>query len=169
MTIEISPLSKEQVTAHPLDVVETMLDERGFRCDRMSESMLAASYSCSWCEFGFYFAWDEDTSVMYFTCGFSTMVPEEKKSSINDLLSMANSVIPIGSFCFLDGENELAFRHTTPFRGTSGPTKEQAGDVLDTAVSECERFYPAFQFVIWGGKSADEALAMAMINPVGNA
>ncbi|MGH6959444.1 MAG: YbjN domain-containing protein, partial [Dongiaceae bacterium] len=35
--------------------------------------------------------------------------------------------------------------------------------------SECERFFPAFQFVLWGGKSPEEALAAAMLETVGEA
>ena len=42
-------------------------------------------------------------------------------------------------------------------------------DLVDIALSECERFYPAFQLVIWGGKPAEEAMATAMIEPIGEA
>ncbi len=37
------------------------------------------------------------------------------------------------------------------------------------ALTECERFYPAFQLVIWGGKTPDEAVTAAMIEPMGEA
>ena len=53
--------------------------------------------------------------------------------------------------------------------GSEPPSSEQVEDLVDIAVSECERFYPAFQLVIWGGKPAAEALAVAMIDPVGEA
>ena len=36
-------------------------------------------------------------------------------------------------------------------------------------ITECERFYPAFQFVLWGGKSPADALAAAMLECVGEA
>ena len=45
----------------------------------------------------------------------------------------------------------------------------QVEDIVDAAISECERFYPAFQFVVWGGKAPGEALTAAMIDPVGEA
>jgi hypothetical protein len=54
-------------------------------------------------------------------------------------------------------------------RGLSGVNSEQIEDLVDIAVSECERFYPAFQLVVWGGKPADEAMAAAMIDPIGEA
>ena len=41
--------------------------------------------------------------------------------------------------------------------------------LIEIAISECERYYPAFQFVLWGGKSADEAVAAAMFETMGEA
>ena len=41
--------------------------------------------------------------------------------------------------------------------------------MVDIAITECERFYPAFQFVLWGGKSPVDALQAAMLECVGEA
>ena len=41
--------------------------------------------------------------------------------------------------------------------------------VIDITISESERFYPAFQYVIGDGKSAEEAVSAAIIDPVGEA
>ena len=40
---------------------------------------------------------------------------------------------------------------------------------MNIALSECERFFPAFQFVIWGGKGASEALDASMFETMGEA
>ena len=40
------------------------------------------------------------------------------------------------------------FRHAVLFRDGTGASGELIEDLVDIAVSECERFYPAFQFVI---------------------
>jgi len=48
-------------------------------------------------------------------------------------------------------------------------TVEQLEDLLDVAIAECERFYPTFQFVIWGGKRPEEALQAALLETVGEA
>ena len=42
-------------------------------------------------------------------------------------------------------------------------------DLLETAIGECERFYPAFQFALWGGKKPHEAMEAAMLETVGEA
>ena len=46
---------------------------------------------------------------------------------------------------------------------------EQVELLVETAVDECERFYPVFQFVLWGGKSPSEALSAALIETHGEA
>ena len=54
-------------------------------------------------------------------------------------------------------------------RGAPGASAESLEDMIDIAITECERFFPAFQFVLWGGKSASDALDAAMLDCVGEA
>jgi protein gp37 len=41
--------------------------------------------------------------------------------------------------------------------------------LVESAIDECDRFYPAFQFVLWGGKTPREALEAAMVDAAGEA
>ena len=52
---------------------------------------------------------------------------------------------------------------------TIGQVLRLRANLIEVAISECERFYPAFQFVLWGGKSAEEAIAAAMLETQGEA
>ena len=61
------------------------------------------------------------------------------------------------------------FRHTVLLRGQGGASVEQVEDLVDIAVAECERFFPAFQFLLWGGKTPAEAVAASMLDTVGEA
>ena len=40
---------------------------------------------------------------------------------------------------------------------------------IEAAVDECDRFYPVFQFILWGDKSPADALASALVDAVGEA
>jgi hypothetical protein len=46
---------------------------------------------------------------------------------------------------------------------------EQLEDLVDVALNECERYYPAFQFVVWSGEGAREAMEAAMFETAGEA
>jgi len=61
------------------------------------------------------------------------------------------------------------FRHSVLLRGSPSASAESLEDMVDIAITECERFFPAFQFVLWGGKSPAEALAASMLDCVGEA
>ena len=63
------------------------------------------------------------------------------------------------------------FRHATLLDGQDELTlaPDQAEAVVDAAIGELDRFYPVFQFVMWGGKSPAEAIAAAMVETHGEA
>ena len=49
------------------------------------------------------------------------------------------------------------------------PTSAQVERLLLTAIEACERYFQAFQFVVWAGKSAPEALETVLFETVGAA
>ena len=51
----------------------------------------------------------------------------------------------------------------------SPPRDRQCEAVLGSALDACERYFPAFQFVVWAGKSAREAMDSAMFETSGEA
>jgi hypothetical protein len=40
---------------------------------------------------------------------------------------------------------------------------------MQLSVEACEHYYPAFQFVLWGNKTAREAMAAAVLEVAGQA
>ena len=96
-------------------------------------------------------------------------IAEEKRKEVGILLAAINEKLWFGHFNLWGEEGLPMFRATLLLRGHPGVTVEQAEDLVETAILECERFYPAFQHVIWGGKTADEAVEVAMVDTVGEA
>ena len=47
--------------------------------------------------------------------------------------------------------------------------RQQCEALHNAAVTSCERFYQAFQFVLWAGKSPREAMDAAMFETSGEA
>jgi hypothetical protein len=61
------------------------------------------------------------------------------------------------------------FRHGALLGAGGVLTLDQAQILVETAIDECERFYPVFQFVLWGGKSPAEAISASLIETRGEA
>jgi hypothetical protein len=61
------------------------------------------------------------------------------------------------------------FRHALLLAGGVEASGRQCEVLLSAALDACERFYPAFQFVVWAGEGAREALEAAMFETAGQA
>jgi hypothetical protein len=153
----------------PLDVIEQIVNANDWVFDRPNDQEMAVQVPGRWCDYNFYCAWNEPADAMQFTLAFDTRVPRERRGPIYELLALINEKVWMGHLAVWQEEGLLVYRQGLPLRGTGGLTVEQVEDVLENAIMECERFYPAFQYVLWGGKTAEEALTAAMIETVGEA
>ncbi len=154
---------------NPIDILEQIVIANDWIFDRRSEAEMAAEVPGKWCDYGLYFNWSTEISAMHFTCAFDMKVPDRQRERLHELLALANERLWIGHFGLDSGDHTLLFRHAVLLRGTQGASVESLEDMVDIAISECERFFPAFQFALWGGKSAREALDAAMLECVGEA
>ena len=156
-------------TSNPLDVMEELVSANEWRYDRSNDEEMIVEITGQWCEYRMFFVWQADLGAMYFSCLFDLKVPAPKKKESFELLSLINERLWLGHFDLCSEEAAPMFRHTILLRGTSGVTTEQLEDLMEAALCECERYYPAFQFVIWGGKRPEEAMQAAMLETVGEA
>jgi len=63
----------------------------------------------------------------------------------------------------------LLYRHGMMLGDDGLLSLAQAQAAIEAAIDECDRFYPAFQFILWGDKSPAEALASALVDAAGEA
>jgi len=160
---------EEEAAANPLDVVEQLVSANEWAFDRRSDDEMAVEVPGRWCDYSLYFAWREDIGALHFTCAFDMKVQSGKRGAIHELLALVNERLWLGHFGLWTDEGVPMFRHATLLRGQGGASMEQVEDLVDIALNECERFYPAFQFVIWGGNTAQDAIAAALLDTVGEA
>ncbi len=165
-TIEVT---SNESPANPLDVVEQIVEYNDWTFDRRSDQEMAVQVPGTWCDYSLYFAWNDGMGAMHFTCAFDMRVPMERRGPVFELLAQVNEKLWMGHFGMWADEGLPMFRHALPMRGIAEPTLEQMEDLVETALIECEKFYPAFQYVIWGGKTADDAISAAMIETAGEA
>ncbi len=167
--MSIAAQETEKATHTPLDIVEEIVAANEWPFDRSSDEEMVVEISGRWCDYRLYFVWQQDLSAMQFSCQFDMKVQSHRRSVVNDLLAEVNTRMWLGHFDICAEEQTPMFRQTTLLRGPNGVSVEQLEDLVEIALSECERFYPAFQFVIWGGKTPTEAVSAALLDTVGEA
>ena len=158
-----------EAAANPLDVLEQIVAANEWAFDRQSDSEMAAEAPGRWCDYALYFNWSREISAMHFTCAFDLKVPAQRRGTLYELLALANEKLWIGHFGMDSDDGMPVFRHSVLLRGAPRASSESLEDMIDIAITECERFFPAFQFVLWGGKSPAEAIQAAMLECAGEA
>lgn len=154
---------------NPLDLAEMVVMDRDWSFDRVGEGELIADVSGRWCNYRVWFTWQEDCGGLTLSCSLDTKFPQQMTFRVHSLLALVNQKLWLGHFDICAEDNTVTFRHSLLLRDGAGTTHEHLQDLLDIAIAECERFYPAFQSVVWGGKSPNEAMQFAMFETIGEA
>jgi hypothetical protein len=157
------------MSGHPLDVVEQFAVANEWSFQRQGEDELAAEVDGHWCHYRLWFCWHADVGVMHLSCALDMKVPAKKRDHLYILLGLANEKLWLGHFDLWSEENVIVFRHALLLREGHVLSGELLQDVVEIATNECERFYPAFQFTLWGGKAPREALTAALLETEGEA
>jgi hypothetical protein len=113
--------------------------------------------------------WRGDDQVLQFLAFPDIKVATEKRAAIHESLCLINEQLWLGHFELWSGSGLIVFRHAALVGTGDSLSFEQAEGIAEAALEECERFYPVFQFVLWGGKSPTEAISAALIETVGEA
>ena len=154
---------------NPLDLLEEMVTANDWAFDRASDSELMVEVSGHWCDYHLCFVWQEDVAAILFSSHFDQKIPGSFRAAVLELLAAFNETLWLGHFEMTSDEGIPLFRHTVPLRGIGGASVEQMEDLVDTALTESERFYPALQMVVWGGRPVLEALQASLMETVGEA
>ncbi len=154
---------------NPLDLIEQIVAANEWPFERHEDGDITAEISGRWCAYQLWFAWRPDITALHFSCAFDMKVPAAKRVAIYHLLSLINERLWFGHFEVWSEEGLPVFRHATLLRESPGLSASQIQDMVDIALHEAERFYPAFQHVIWGGKNPEEAIELALVDTLGEA
>jgi hypothetical protein len=110
-----------------------------------------------------------DIEALHLACAFEFKVAERVRSETQQLIAMINEQLWVGHFDLWQQDGLVMYRHALVLAGGVGASNGQCEAMLGIGLDACERYYPAFQFVVWAGKPAREALDAAMFETAGEA
>jgi hypothetical protein len=155
----------------PIEALEAYFEARGWACERSGEGEIVASAPGSWAQYELRGVWRPEDQVLQFLAFPDIKVAQDKRLAIYETVGLINEQLWLGHFELWSGSGLIVFRYSTLIEAEDGDglSFEQAEAIAEAALEECERFYPVFQFVLWGGKSPGEAIAAALIDTAGEA
>ena len=155
--------------ANPVDAIEEAAQGHDWAFERGGLDEIAIRLDGAWTGYDVAFAWLEDHEALHVSCCFEQVVPAQRLDEALRLVATINERLVMGHLELWSKESTVTFRHALPLNGGVEPTDAQVEALVHGAVAACERHYQAFQFVIWAGKSPDDALASVLFETVGEA
>ena len=163
------PQSEPRSQPHPVDVVERMAAGNGWSFEREQDDEICISVTGGWSDYHIAFTWLPGIEALHIGCAFDLKIAERLRPEIMNLISLVNEQLWVGHFGLWEQESVIIFRHGILLPGAMQPSQPQCEAVIQAAIAACERYYQAFQFVLWAGRSAREALDTALFETAGEA
>ena len=154
---------------NPLDVVERLATGNDWSFERAGDDEITILVTGRWTDYQLSYTWMGDIEALHLACAFDLKVPERRRTEAQALITLINEQLWVGHFDLWIKEGMVMYRHALVLAGGVAASGRQCEALLSTALDASERYFPAFQFVVWAGKSAREAIDAAMFDTAGEA
>ncbi len=154
---------------HPLAVVEDIAADNNWSFERSGEDEVTIVSKGQWTDYQLSFTWMTEIDALHLACAFDMKIPMPRKSEVQRLIASINEQLWIGHFDLWTHTGMIMYRQALVLPGGLTASTAQCESMVTTAIHACERYFPALQFVVWAGKSANEAMSAAMFDTEGEA
>ena len=162
-------MDQENFILNPIDIVEEVIHGKKWSFSRSDDHELVADITSKWCQYRLYFTWSEQIRAISFTVTFDIRFPQSKYRSAHELLALINEKLWIGHFDITKKNGIPAYRHTVLSLPENEMLQHQLEDLIDIAIYECEKYYPAFQLVLFDDSLPSSALSVSTFHTIGSA
>jgi len=154
---------------HPIDIVEHLAAHHEWDFDRISDEQIAMAVEGQWRTYSITLAWSAFDETLRLICTFEMEPPEEKLAGLYELLNLVNDQCWAGAFTYWAEQQLMVYRYGLVLAGGQDVSAEQVDTLISAAVLSAERYYPALQLLVWGDRTPQEALQVAIAEAYGHA
>ncbi len=154
---------------NPLDIVEMLAGQNEWPYERANDEEITVAVSGEWCDFHIRYFWVAEEKLLQAAGMLDVRVPDGKKALILETINLVNERLAMGHFAIWTDDNTLIFRHSNMVSSEHDVTANTCEKITSAILAESNKYYPVFQFVLWAGKSPDEAIQSALLDTVGEA
>lgn len=162
-------LYSEETAIDPIDIVECLAGHHGWDFDRVEDNQIAMAITGQWRTYSITLAWSPYDETLRLICTFELEPPEERLNDLFAGISLVNSECWSGAFTFWTEQQLMVWRYGLILSGGQIATPDQIETMINAAVFSAERFYPAFQLMVWSEKTPAEAMDVAIAEAYGRA
>ncbi|TCS67467.1 YbjN domain-containing protein [Primorskyibacter sedentarius] len=154
---------------HPIDIVEHLAENHEWDFDRVGDDQIAMAVEGQWRTYSITLAWSAYDETLRMICTFDMDPPEEKMGALHEGLNLVNDQCWAGAFSYWAEPKLMVYRYGLILAGGQVASPEQIDTMITAAVLSAERYYPAFQLMIWSDQRPKDALQVAIAEAYGRA
>lgn len=154
---------------HPIDIVENIANHHDWDFDRIADDQIAMAVEGQWRTYSITLAWSGYDETLRLVCSFEMSPPDGRLPALYHALNLVNDRCWAGAFSYWEAQSLMVYRYGLVLAGGQTASPEQIDTLISAAVLSAERYYPAFQLVIWGERQPDDALQVAIAEAYGRA
>ncbi|WP_420569400.1 YbjN domain-containing protein [Thalassovita sp.] len=158
-----------QEDLHPIDLVEHIAAHHDWEFDRIADDQIAMAVEGQWRTYSITLAWSDYDETLRMVCSFEMEPPKDTLPAMYKALNAVNDQCWAGAFTFWEDQQLMVYRYGLVLAGGQIACPDQVDTMIRAAVLSAERYYPAFQLVVWGGREPEEALQVAIAEAYGRA
>ncbi len=154
---------------HPIDIVEHIAEHNDWDFDRIADDQIAMAVEGQWRTYSITLAWSGYDETLRMVCTFEMEPSEDRLPALYEGLNLVNDQCWAGAFSYWDAQKLMVYKYGLVLAGGNVASPEQIDTMITAAVLSAERYYPAFQLMVWTDKTAREALQVAIAEAYGRA
>jgi len=159
----------EKDEANPLDRVERLAETRAWNFDRTNAHEVTMRVDGTWGDLHVSINWRDDAETLLVACTFDARVPSGRRDEMARLVNLINEQLLHGHFDLWRSDGSLVFRNNLVLAGGAEANDAQCEALIRLAVEACQLYFPAIQFVVWAGRTAEAAMESCLFETMGEA
>lgn len=154
---------------HPIDIVENLAAYHDWDFDRIGDDQIAMAVEGQWRTYSITLAWSGYDETLRMVCTFEMDPPEDQLGGLYELLNQMNDQCWAGAFTYWAEQKLMVYRYGLVLAGGQVASPDQIDTMINAAVMSAERYYPAIQLLVWGGRTPRQAMQAAIAEAYGRA
>ena len=132
---------------NPIDDIEALFRQTN-AVERRSSNEVVIEVAGKWDNMLLFFAWEEKMNCLHISCLINLKPQNVELPSIFELLALINEDLWVGYFSYWEEMQMPIFRHSMFINPEEFDLSTKISNVVNIAITECERAYPVFHAVL---------------------
>ena len=157
------------VFKNPIDDIEDIVHSYELEFLRNTFNEIIIYCQGNWTSHNVIFNWNPSNNIIRIQNNLDILIPKKLSDKIRIMISLINEDLKLGYFGFFSDKKSIYFQHNILLKGQNYFSTEQIEECIDSIVTDCDKYFPAFQIFLHKINNPRIAIKSALVETLGEA